>query len=45
MWFGVTDQHVFAIAGFWRQVGDQRYFPMVTCDANTGRWRRYTRKR
>jgi putative SOS response-associated peptidase YedK len=25
---------VFAIAGFWRQVGEQRYFAMVTCDAN-----------
>jgi len=35
MWFGVTDQSVFAVAGFWRQVGDQRYFAMVTCDANT----------
>lgn len=34
MWFGVIDQRVFAIAGFWRQVGDQRYFAMVTCDAN-----------
>ncbi len=34
MWFGVTDQPVFAIAGFWRQVGEQRYFAMVTCDAN-----------
>ena len=32
-------------AGFWGQVGDQRYFAMVTCDANTGWWRRYTRKR
>ena len=26
----MTDQSVFAIAGFWRQ----RYFAMVTCDAN-----------
>jgi putative SOS response-associated peptidase YedK len=34
MWFAVTDQPLFAIAGFWRQVGDQRYFAMVTCDAN-----------
>ena len=34
MWFAVTDQPVFAVAGFWRQVGDQRYFAMVTCDAN-----------
>jgi putative SOS response-associated peptidase YedK len=34
MWFAVTDQPMFAIAGFWRQVGDQRYFAMVTCDAN-----------
>ena len=34
MWFGVTDQPVFTIAGFWRQVGEKRYFAMVTCDAN-----------
>lgn len=34
MWFSVTDQPIFAVAGFWRQVGDQRYFAMVTCDAN-----------
>ena len=34
MWFDVIDQDVFAIAGFWRQIGEQRYFAMVTCDAN-----------
>ncbi len=34
MWFAVEDQPVFAIAGFWRQIGEQRYFAMVTCDAN-----------
>lgn len=25
---------MFAIVGFWRQVGEERYFAMVTCDAN-----------
>jgi putative SOS response-associated peptidase YedK len=34
MWFDVLDQDVFAIGGFWRQIGDQRYFAMVTCDPN-----------
>lgn len=34
MWFAVTDQPVFAVAGFWRQIGDARYFAMVTCDPN-----------
>lgn len=34
MWFDVTDQDVFMIAGFWRQIGDTRYFAMVTCDPN-----------
>ncbi len=34
MWFSVTDQPVFAIAGFWRAIGDARYFAMVTCDPN-----------
>ncbi len=34
MWFDVVDQDVFAVAGFWRQIGDQRYFAMVTCDPN-----------
>ena len=34
MWFGVTDPPVFAMAGFWRQVGDRRYFATVTCAAN-----------
>ncbi len=35
MWFAVTDQPVFAVAGFWQQVGERRYFAMVTCDPNT----------
>jgi putative SOS response-associated peptidase YedK len=34
MWFSVTDQPVFAIAGFWRAIGEARYFAMVTCDPN-----------
>jgi putative SOS response-associated peptidase YedK len=34
MWFDVPDQPVFAVAGFWKQVGDHRGFTMVTCDAN-----------
>ncbi|KQR81190.1 SOS response-associated peptidase family protein [Sphingomonas sp. Leaf343] len=34
MWFSVTDQPVFAIAGFWRAIADARYFAMVTCDPN-----------
>lgn len=34
MWFSVTDQPLFAVAGFWRQVDDQRYFAMVTCGPN-----------
>lgn len=34
MWFDVLDQDVFAIASFWRQIGDTRYFAMVTCDPN-----------
>jgi putative SOS response-associated peptidase YedK len=34
MWFDVTDQPVFAVAGFWRQIGEERYFAMVTCDPN-----------
>lgn len=34
MWFNVSDQEVFAIAGFWRRIGDERYFAMVTCDPN-----------
>ena len=34
MWFGVTDQPVFAVAGVWQQIGDKRQFAMVTCEAN-----------
>lgn len=34
MWFDVLDQDVFAVAGFWRQIGGERYFAMVTCDPN-----------
>lgn len=34
MWFDVVDQPVFAVAGFWRQVGEERFFAMVTCEPN-----------
>jgi putative SOS response-associated peptidase YedK len=34
MWFGVTDQPIFGVAGFWQDIGDTRGFVMVTCDAN-----------
>lgn len=34
MRFGVTDQPLFAIAGFWRYVFDKRYFAIITCNAN-----------
>ena len=34
MWFSVTDQPTFAVAGLWQQTGDKRWFAMVTCDAN-----------
>ena len=34
MWFTVTDQPIFAVAGFWQQVGDKHCFAMVTCDPN-----------
>ena len=34
MWFDVVDQPIFAVAGFWRAIGDARYFTMVTCDPN-----------
>ncbi len=35
MWFSVTDQPVFAVAGFWQQaLIDLAGFAMVTCDAN-----------
>lgn len=34
MWFDVLDQDVFAIAGFWGQIGNEQYFAMVTCNPN-----------
>lgn len=34
MWFAVTDQPRFAVAGFWQAFGDKRGFAMVTCDPN-----------
>jgi putative SOS response-associated peptidase YedK len=34
MWFAVPDQPVFAIAGFWQQLGEVKHFAMVTCDPN-----------
>lgn len=34
MWFAVTDQPTFAVAGFWQRVGDKPGFTMVTCDPN-----------
>lgn len=34
MWFRATDQELFAIAGFWQQIGDEKYYAMVTCDPN-----------
>jgi putative SOS response-associated peptidase YedK len=34
MWFNCTDQPIFAVAGFWQDVGDKRGFTMVTCDPN-----------
>jgi len=34
MWFSVTDQPVFAVAGFWQQTVDGRSFAMVTCGPN-----------
>ncbi|MDE0878023.1 MAG: SOS response-associated peptidase family protein [Sphingomonas bacterium] len=35
MWFGVTDQPTFAVAGFWQQTKEGAGFAMVTCDPNT----------
>ncbi|WP_267433762.1 SOS response-associated peptidase family protein [Sphingomonas sp. GM_Shp_1] len=35
MWFSVTDQPVFAVAGFWQETKDGRSFAMVTCDPNS----------
>jgi putative SOS response-associated peptidase YedK len=34
MWFEVTDQPLFAVAGFWQPVRDGLGFTMVTCDPN-----------
>lgn len=34
MWFSADDQPIFGIAGFWQQVGEGRWFAMVTCDPN-----------
>ncbi|MBB4155296.1 putative SOS response-associated peptidase YedK [Sphingomonas jinjuensis] len=34
MWFSVTDQPVFAVAGFWQRTAAGNGFAMVTCDAN-----------
>ena len=34
MWFQVTDQPLFAVAGFWQPVKDGLGFTMVTCDPN-----------
>lgn len=34
MWFSITNQPVFAVAGFWQPNKDGGGFAMVTCDAN-----------
>ncbi|WP_076071694.1 SOS response-associated peptidase family protein [Sphingomonas montana] len=34
MWFSVTDQPVFAVAGFWQPTAKGNGFTMVTCDPN-----------
>ena len=34
MWFAVPAQPTFMVAGFWRTIGDARFFAMVTCDPN-----------
>ena len=34
MWFPVTDQPIFAVAGFWQQMVKGAGFTMVTCDPN-----------
>lgn len=34
MWFGVTDQPVFAVAGFWQTTQNGKGFAMVTCAPN-----------
>jgi putative SOS response-associated peptidase YedK len=35
MWFGVLDQPVFPVAGFWQRTAAGPGFTMVTCDPNT----------
>ncbi len=34
MWFSVTDQPTFAVAGFWQHTREGSGFTMVTCDPN-----------
>lgn len=34
MWFSVTDQPTFAVAGFWQHTREGQGFTMVTCDPN-----------
>ncbi|MFS0770852.1 SOS response-associated peptidase family protein [Sphingomonas sp. 1P08PE] len=34
MWFAVTDQPTFAVAGFWQHTKEGAGFTMVTCDPN-----------
>ena len=34
MWFAVTDQPTFAVAGFWQRTKTGNGFTMVTCDPN-----------
>jgi len=34
MWFSVTDQPIFAVAGFWQHTKEGAGFAMVTCDPN-----------
>ena len=34
MWFDVTDQPTFAVAGFWQPAKEASGFTIVTCDPN-----------
>lgn len=34
MWFSITDQPTFAVAGFWQHTKEGAGFTMVTCDPN-----------
>jgi putative SOS response-associated peptidase YedK len=34
MWFSVTDQPIFAVAGFWQATEEGNAFAMVTCNPN-----------